>query len=90
MKPLLLLKNNSIFLFLASVINPVTHEEDEIFEKKHQIYYKDFGCVAPSYECMIQYNQRVFEFLNKKFGNKWQKEIRKDVVGFKEWRKNKR
>lgn len=83
-------KNNSIFLFLVSGINSVTHEKDDIFENKYQIYYKDFGCISPSNECMIQYNQRVFEFLNKKFGNEWLKEICEDVIGFKEWRKNKR
>lgn len=80
--------NNTIFLFLQGGIAPVEYATDKDFENKYGIYVLDFGCIAPDYKCVIEYNNRVFNYLTEKFGKKWSKKIRKDVIGFKEWKRN--
>lgn len=81
-------KNNTIFLFLQSGIAPIIYDSDKDFENKYGIYFSDFGCIAPDYKCVIEYNNHVFDYLNETFGKKWMKEIRKDIIGFKEWKRN--
>jgi hypothetical protein len=84
-------KNKNIYLFLQGGIAPVEYTTDKDFENKYGIYFFDFGCVPPSEKCVIEYNSQVFDYLTKKYGKKWKREIRNDVIGFKEWkRKNKR
>lgn len=84
------LDNNTIFLFLQGGIAPIEYVTDKDFENKYGIYFFDFGCVAPDYKCVIKYNNLVFDYLTEKFGNKWSKKIRKDVIGLKEWKRNKK
>ncbi len=78
-------KNNTIFLFLQGGIVPVEYMTDKDFENKYGIYFFDFGCEAPAQKCIIEYNNLVFDYLKKEFGEKWKREIREDVIGFKEW-----
>ena len=58
-------------------------EYQDKFEKKYNIEYYDFGCTPPNEECVIQYNKTIFANLDKKYGRKWRKEVRKDVIGLK-------
>lgn len=81
------LKKGIIFIFLQGGIAPVEFENDGKFENKYGIYLYDFGCVAPNYKCVKKYNSKVFDYLTLKFGKKWKKEIRKDIIGFKEWKR---
>jgi hypothetical protein len=84
-------KNKNVYLFLQGGIAPVEYTTDKDFENKYGIYFFDFGCVPPSEKCVIEYNSLVFDYLTKKYGKKWKREIRNDVIGFKEWkRKNRR
>ena len=83
------LGNKTIFLFLQGGIAPMVYTTDNAFENKYGIYFHDFGCVSPDYNCIIKYNSKVFDYLNKTYGNKWKREIRKDVIGLKEWNKKK-
>lgn len=84
------IKNNHIFLFLPGGFAPVTYSRDSIFENKYGIYFYDFGCVSPNNKCIIKYNYKAFEYLTNAHGKSWMKEIRKDVIGFSQWKaKNK-
>jgi hypothetical protein len=79
-------KNNTIFLFLQSGIAPVVYTKDKDFENKYKVYLEDFLCTAPDYKCVIRYNNDVFKYLTSIYGEKWIKQLRKDVIGFKEWK----
>ncbi|MFT2011510.1 carboxypeptidase-like regulatory domain-containing protein [Pontibacter sp. 13R65] len=68
-------------LLIMGGIAPVVYVHQEKFEKKYDVKYYDFGCVAPNEKCIEQYNQVVFKYLDSKYGKKWRKEVRKDVVG---------
>lgn len=81
------LKRGRIFLLLQGGIAPVTYTTDDFFQRKYKVYYYDFGCTAPDEECIKQYNHLAFNYLNKAYGNKWLKDIRKDVIGLKDWRR---
>ncbi len=83
------IENKTIFLFLQSGIAPVTYTTDQNFENKYGIYFHDFGCISPNYNSILAYNFKTFDYLTKLYQNKWKREIRKDVVGFKEWKKKK-
>ena len=77
------IENKKPRLLLIGSIAPIIYNNQCIFEKKYNIEYYDFGCLPPSEECVIQYNKTVFNYLDKKFGRKWRKEVRKDVIGLK-------
>ena len=79
-------KTKTIYLLggIASVIT----KEDLAFAKKYNVQFHDFGCIAPTnfkeYETK---NELVFEYLNKSYGNQWQKEIQPSIMGFEKWKK---
>jgi hypothetical protein len=75
------IKKNKSRLLIVGGIAPVVYVHQEKFEKKYDVKYHDFGCVAPNEKCIEQYNQVVFKFLDSRYGKKWRKEVRKDVVG---------
>ncbi|HEX8348512.1 MAG TPA: hypothetical protein VF598_01000, partial [Hymenobacter sp.] len=75
-------------LLLQSGISPAVYTADNAFEQKFGVRYFDEGCSAPSRECMIAYNARVFKYLQRNYAKAWWKEVRKDVIGFKEWKKS--
>lgn len=80
--------NNTMFLFLQGGIAPIIYSTDKDFEKQYRVYFYDFGCVAPDYSCVVKYNCLMFDSLTEKYGKKWIKKIRKDVIGFKDWKDN--
>lgn len=82
------LDNGIQVLFLQSGIAPVTYTTDELFENKYKVYYYEFGCISPEHSFVKAYNNQVFIFLDKKFGKDWRKKIRKDIIGFKEYKKS--
>ena len=53
----------------------------EIFEQKYGVVYYDFGCVGPSNIRIDAYNKVVGNFMDRKYGKGWRKEVRKDVRG---------
>jgi len=77
------IQNDKPRLLLISGIAPYVTTEDYHFAKKYQIKFQDFGDTPPAEECVRQYNQTVFDYLDKKFGKKWRVEVRDDVVGLK-------
>lgn len=79
-------KTKTIYVFggIASVIT----KDDLAFAKKYNIQFHDFGCIAPTnFEEYEAKNALVFEYLNKSYGNQWQKEIKPSVMGFEKWKK---
>lgn len=79
-------KTKTIYVLggIASVIT----KDDLVFAKKYNIQFHDFGCIAPTnFEEYEAKNALVFEYLNKSYGNQWQKEIKPSVMGFEKWKK---
>ena len=83
------IKNNTIFIFLQGGIAPAVYENDTLFENKYKIYFYDFGDLTSNMKCIVRYNENVFNYLTNLHGNKWMKEIRKDVIGLNTWKKRK-
>ncbi|MBV6643196.1 MAG: hypothetical protein KI791_20925 [Cyclobacteriaceae bacterium] len=77
------------FLLLAGGISPVVIATDPKFEQKYGIYFYDYGCTGPEHDFIIAYNNVIFEHLTEQYGKRWFKEVRKDVVGLKDWKKSK-
>ena len=84
------IKKQEIKLLIVGGISPTMYSTDIDFENKYQVTYYDYGDLAANSECMFNYNSKIFNFLTEKYGNRWKKEIRKDVYGFKEWKKKKK
>lgn len=82
------ISNKTVFLFLQGGVAPKRYTTDEAFEIKYGIYFQDFGDVmSTDKKCVIEYNSIVFDYLTKKYGKQWAKEIRRDVIGFKNWKR---
>ncbi|WP_304196805.1 hypothetical protein [Flavobacterium alvei] len=79
------IKNETIFLFLQSGEVPIIYSKDVTFEKEYNIKFYEQGCIGSN--CTKEYNKIIFNYLLNKYGKKWIKQIRKDVIGFKDWKK---
>jgi hypothetical protein len=77
--------NDNMFLFLKSGEAPIVFYGDTIFENNYNVKFIEQGCIGSN--CAKEYNQVIFDYLLKQNGKKWIKLIRKDTVGFKEWKK---
>lgn len=82
------INSNTKTIYVLGGIASVITKEDLAFAKKYNVQFHDFGCIAPTnfkeYETK---NELVFEYLNKTYGNQWQKEIKPSVMGFEKWKK---
>ena len=63
---------------ISGLMEPQVNDDE--FQKKYAIRYAAFGCVFPEFECIEGYNTVMFDYLDKKFGTKWRKEARTDVI----------
>ena len=79
------IKNETIFLFLQSGEAPIIYYKDENFKKKYNVFFYEQGCIGSN--CTKEYNKIIFNYLLNKYGKKWTKQIRRDVIGFKDWKK---
>ena len=77
-----------IFVIIHSGNGPIVYLSDSIFENKYNLKFNELGCVGSKFA--INYNYEIFEYLHETFGKKWTKEIRKDALGFKQWKKNRK
>ena len=81
--------NKLPFLCLFGSIAPtVMVPSDFQFEQKFQVHYYEYGCSPAENVCMVAYNVRIFRYLQRNYAKAWWKSIRKDTVGFKEWKKS--
>jgi hypothetical protein len=78
------------YLLLRSGISPIVYPSDSIFEQSYKIRYFEWGCTGPDQELLLAYNQVIFSYLEKESGRKWEHAIRKDVIGYKAWKKKRR
>jgi hypothetical protein len=78
------IQSNRPAILLQSGIAPVVYTADKDFEERYKVTFYDFGCVAADrQECLTAYNKIVFEYLDKTYGKKWRREIRRDAIGLK-------
>lgn len=80
------LQDGTAELLIVGGISPAVFIGQGRFKKKYGVGYNDFGCIP---ECSDQemklYNYAIFDWLNERYGKKWQKSVRKDVVGYDKW-----
>lgn len=84
------IKRGTPFILLQGGIAPISYPSDEEFENRFGVYYFEQGCVVSDFKLTKAYNSAVFDHLDKNFGKSWRNQIRKDAIGFKEWKKEKR
>lgn len=77
------------FLLIQNGIEPAVYTTDSVFENRFKVRYYEYGCTGPRTELINAYNNEIFIFLDKEFGKEWRKSIRKDVIGFKNWKRKK-
>lgn len=77
------IKNGIPFLLLQSGISPTVYTTDKKFENKYKVFYYESGCTGPTEKFVFEYNRTIFKHLTDTYGDKWKKEIRKDVIGFR-------
>ena len=75
------IENGEIKILISSGIAPVFYKSDSKFSRKYKVKFVEYGCEAIAYESLYEYNKAVFEFLDKMYGGKWRRKIRKDVIG---------
>jgi hypothetical protein len=75
------LKKGKVEFLLQGGFAPVHIKGQEVFEEKYGLHYRDFGCMVPKEICLDAYNREVGQYLDKKHGKAWRKEVRKDVQG---------
>lgn len=75
------LEANTPQLLLKGGIAPIRYGNEEQFENRFSVKYNDFGDTGPVDECVLQYNQVIFKYLDTKYGRRWRRSVRKDVIG---------
>ena len=83
------IENEVFILYTSAGMTPRSEKEAKKmkkFQKKYQIEYHNFGCVAPNYNCVKNYNSQVFKYLRIKYGKRWMKKLDKYVIGFADWK----
>ena len=82
------IRKGTPFLLLKGGAAPTLIATDPKFEKRYGIYFYEYGCSGPAIKIVEEYNRVIFEHLTQKFGKIWIEEVRKDVIGLKEWKRN--
>jgi hypothetical protein len=83
-------KTKHITLYILGGIASRHYPADTDFQTKYKLHYHDFGCLAPTNLTFYKdYNILVLNHLKDTFGTEWQKDIRKDILGWEEFQKQK-
>lgn len=76
-----IMDNRIRLLLTTGIVSSAETPRDENFEKRYDVVYYNYGYLCPALECVIQYNLRIFEYLDSRYGKEWRKMVRKDVWG---------
>jgi hypothetical protein len=70
-------------LMISNAFSPPLDSKDKLFEKKYKVVYHGCGdgCTGIITDCIEMYNKVIGEFLDKKYGKAWRKEVNKEVLG---------
>lgn len=80
------IKNQQVKLYILGGIVAHTYPGDDAFEQKYNISYYDFGCLAPTnMDFYSDYNILVLKYLTTKYARDWEKDVRKDIMGWNKW-----
>jgi hypothetical protein len=78
------INKNKILLYMPSgFITPTLLPEDTLFENKYSVEYTSTGCIKYNGDNLPEYNATIATYLDKKYGNRWRKKVRKDIVGLR-------
>lgn len=80
------LKKGTVSLFVQGGFAPVVNKGDAEFEKNYKVNISDFGCTALEQKIVAAYNNRIFIFLDSKYGRQWRDEVRQDIIGLKQYK----
>lgn len=73
----------NVFIIYVSELTTYDFTKEELkFQEKYNIRYYQSSNYKSDY--LIKYNKLTFKYLNKKFKKAWQREVRKDAIGFNE------
>ena len=78
---MLALKKNTPKVVIVGGIVRAIKPGDTKFAKKYKIQFIDTGCVIENTDCIVEFNKVTFAFLDRKYGKKWRKQIRQDLLG---------
>lgn len=78
------IESNRLKIFCMGGISPVAYSSrDSIFESRYKVKYVLFGCVTPyEIDSMKAYNIEIGNYLDKRYGKAWRKELHPDVIAF--------
>jgi hypothetical protein len=70
-------------LMIFNAFSPPLTKKDKAFEKKYNLTYYGYGdgCTGILTDCIDTYNKEITRYLDKKYGQKWRKEITLKVSG---------
>lgn len=74
---------NMRLLLPGGFVSSKIYDSDTLFEKKYNIKYFSRDCIIYSGENEEEYNQQIFNYLDKRYGQSWRKEVRTDVIGYR-------
>lgn len=81
------IENNSVKILFSGGFGGMpsfNNKKDISFQKKYSVQFYSQGCVRiGENENEEGYNLTIFNFLDKKFGTRWRKDIRTDAIGLK-------
>lgn len=81
---LLDIKTGKLKLFLQSADPQLTYASQKHFSRKYKVQFHDYGdLINYPYDCLVVYNQAIFQHLDEKFGPKWRKGFRPNVPEYK-------
>ncbi|MCB0637224.1 MAG: hypothetical protein KDC54_11430 [Lewinella sp.] len=84
------LTNGEPYLILPGSLAPVVYASEPRFEEAYQVRYYYRGCTGAEYTLVAAYNEVVLDHLQQYFSRRWRRLIRRDVIGFRDWRRSRR
>jgi hypothetical protein len=70
-------------LMVFNAFSPPLTKKDRAFQKKYRLTYHGYGdgCTGIAMDCIDTYNSAVAQYLDKKYGKRWRREVNSGVSG---------